>query len=267
MTHTMRLMTVAIFAGGILMIGCPGPEWPKCEKDDHCKADKEGNSAKRDLICVFGQCQECAQDEHCAAGKVCRSYRCVDRPECMTDAECGGNKICRNGTCAVECSGDADCGGSRICQDNRCRAKTECAEDADCAEGKSCVGGMCQSDSGDLGSDTGADNCEIEPRVFFNFNESSITPEARAILDESARCLKLKPALRITIEGHCDERGTAEYNLALGEQRAASTRKYLQNLGIDRNRIKIISYGEEQPLDPSATESGWARNRRAEFSK
>ncbi len=85
------------------------------------------------------------------------------------------------------------------------------------------------------------------------------------MLDESARCLREQPGLKVTIEGHCDERGTAEYNLALGERRAASTRKYLQKLGVDVSRVKILSYGEEQPMNNGSSESAWSENRRAEF--
>ncbi|MFQ5750408.1 MAG: peptidoglycan-associated lipoprotein Pal [bacterium] len=103
--------------------------------------------------------------------------------------------------------------------------------------------------------------------INFEFDRADLTPEAKAILAENARKLKENPALNIRIEGHCDERGTVEYNLALGERRAISTRNYLINYGIRPDRITIISYGKERPIDPRHTPQAWAKNRRAEFIK
>jgi peptidoglycan-associated lipoprotein len=85
------------------------------------------------------------------------------------------------------------------------------------------------------------------------------------ILKENAALLHKYPKVKIQIEGHCDERGTNEYNLALGERRANSTRNYLISLGISPDRISTISYGEERPLDPGHNEEAWAKNRRAHF--
>ncbi|NIR48163.1 peptidoglycan-associated lipoprotein Pal [candidate division KSB1 bacterium] len=114
---------------------------------------------------------------------------------------------------------------------------------------------------------------EPEPRkeplrletVHFEFDKSDLTREARAILAENARKLEENPTVDIRIEGHCDERGTVEYNLALGERRALSARNYLINYGINPGRITIISYGKERPLDTRHTPEAWAQNRRAEF--
>ena len=90
--------------------------------------------------------------------------------------------------------------------------------------------------------------------------------EARAIINKHAEWLNKNKGVKITIEGHCDERGTAEYNLALGERRAEAAAKYLINMGIDAKRIKTISYGLENPLDPGHNEEAWAKNRRGHFS-
>ncbi|MBN2358707.1 MAG: peptidoglycan-associated lipoprotein Pal [Deltaproteobacteria bacterium] len=248
-----RQIFIAIAVGGALLFSaCPGPEYPKCEKDEHCKDKGE--------VCVFGQCQQCAKDDNCPGGKVCRNYRCVPRPECEGDAECTGGKVCRNGKCTLECVADADCGPGRSCQNNRCTTKTQCTEDNDCPEGQSCVRGHCQASA----AAGGTGECELQ-RIGFDFNMSSINSMAQAVLDENARCLKQRSNLNITIEGHADERGTTEYNLALGERRADAAKKYLQKLGIDAARMKTISYGEERPLEASATEEAWAKNRRAEF--
>jgi peptidoglycan-associated lipoprotein len=99
----------------------------------------------------------------------------------------------------------------------------------------------------------------------FEFDRWELTPEARRTLDELAVALKNFPNLRIGIEGHADERGTTEYNLALGARRAQSARDYLVSLGIVADRLETISYGEERPLDPAHNEMAWALNRRAHF--
>ncbi len=103
--------------------------------------------------------------------------------------------------------------------------------------------------------------------INFEFDQFSLTAPAKAILAENARQLLENPEVSIRIEGHCDERGTVEYNLALGERRAIVTRDYLINYGISSNRITILSYGKERPLDPRHTPDAWDRNRRAEFQK
>jgi len=99
--------------------------------------------------------------------------------------------------------------------------------------------------------------------VYFEFDRYDIRPKDTEILRENATLLKNNSALKVQIEGHCDERGTIEYNLALGERRANSTKKYLVSLGISPDRISIISYGKERPLDPGHNEEAWAKNRRA----
>ena len=101
--------------------------------------------------------------------------------------------------------------------------------------------------------------------INFDFDQSNIRPDAREILKANADILLKKGAAQIAIEGYCDERGTAEYNMALGERRAQEAKKYLVNLGMEASQIKTISYGEERPLDPGNNEDAWANNRRAHF--
>jgi peptidoglycan-associated lipoprotein len=101
--------------------------------------------------------------------------------------------------------------------------------------------------------------------VFFGFDTSEIDSGGQAALNANADLLKRYPGWTITIEGHCDERGTAEYNLALGERRALSARNYLVSLGISADRLRTISYGKEFPFDPGHNEQAWAKNRRAHF--
>ena len=99
--------------------------------------------------------------------------------------------------------------------------------------------------------------------VFFSYDSAELSQEARTILDENSTILKTYTSWVITIEGHCDERGTAEYNLALGERRAVAAQSYLVSLGIPASRIRTVSYGKEFPFDPGHDEAAWARNRRA----
>ncbi|HEY7818416.1 MAG TPA: peptidoglycan-associated lipoprotein Pal [Vicinamibacteria bacterium] len=101
--------------------------------------------------------------------------------------------------------------------------------------------------------------------VPFEFDSAELLDSARAVLDRTAEWLRRYSTVTVLIEGHCDERGTVEYNLALGERRATAAHNYLVSLGIPANRFKTISYGKEFPLDPGHTEEAWARNRRAHF--
>ena len=101
--------------------------------------------------------------------------------------------------------------------------------------------------------------------IHFDFDKYYIRPDAAEILKKKAQWLKEHPEVHLLIEGHCDERGTEEYNLALGERRANSAKEFLVSLGIDPKRISIISYGEERPVDPRSCEEAWAKNRRDHF--
>lgn len=101
--------------------------------------------------------------------------------------------------------------------------------------------------------------------IFFDFDRFSIREDARPTLEDNAKYMKGNNNLKIVIEGHCDERGTPEYNIALGERRAQAAKKYLIDLGIDSSRISVISYGEEKPFCTDHTEECWQENRRARF--
>ena len=101
--------------------------------------------------------------------------------------------------------------------------------------------------------------------VPFDFDSIQLMPEAQQILTKKGEWLRENTAAKVTIEGHCDNRGTNEYNLALGEGRAQSAKTFLMDLGIDISRLNTISYGEERPIDPQQTESAWTKNRRAHF--
>ncbi len=111
-----------------------------------------------------------------------------------------------------------------------------------------------------------ARNMFINEDVYFNFDDSSLTSEAQSMLQRKAVWLRNNPEASVLIEGHCDERGTTEYNLALGDRRANSAKSFLVDMGIAPSRLRTISYGEEMPVDTGNNESAWAKNRRAHFT-
>lgn len=106
----------------------------------------------------------------------------------------------------------------------------------------------------------------VSKDIRFEFDSAVIVAEAQPILQEKAAWMNDNPDVLVIVEGHCDERGTEAYNLALGERRASAAKNYLIDLGIDPERLVSISYGEERPVDPMQTEAAWAKNRRAHFS-
>ncbi len=106
---------------------------------------------------------------------------------------------------------------------------------------------------------------QVGDRVFFDFDSSSLRPDARQITESFGAWLQARPTVITTIEGHTDERGTRAYNLALGERRASSVKRYLTTLGVASNRINTVSFGEERPAVTGSTEYAWALNRRAQF--
>ncbi len=103
----------------------------------------------------------------------------------------------------------------------------------------------------------------VGDRVFFETDSSTLTSEAQGTLDRQAAWLKQYSSVNVTVEGHCDERGTREYNLALGERRANAAKKYLVGAGVGANRVSTISYGKERPAVIGSDESAWGQNRRA----
>lgn len=106
----------------------------------------------------------------------------------------------------------------------------------------------------------------VNENVHFEFDSSVLRPEYQSLLAQKADFLRANAAVTVTIEGHCDDRGTDAYNMALGERRAEAVKAYLVNLGILENRLTTISYGEEQPIDPGRNEAAYAKNRRAHLA-
>jgi peptidoglycan-associated lipoprotein len=133
-----------------------------------------------------------------------------------------------------------------------------CHSDLDCGERQLCIREQCTDISAGLAE------CS-HVRVHFPFNSAELGQEERTDLERSARCLKADHALHVTVEGNADERGTEEYNLALGDRRATAVAKYLESLGASDRQLKTVSYGKENPLCTEHDEACWAKNRRAEL--
>ncbi|MEZ5285437.1 MAG: peptidoglycan-associated lipoprotein Pal [Vicinamibacterales bacterium] len=120
--------------------------------------------------------------------------------------------------------------------------------------------------SGDLPDDLDSLNkMGVLKPVYFDLDSSDVNADGQRVLQENADVMRKNPRWQVTIEGHCDERGTAEYNLALGERRALSARSYLVSLGIPAERVRTVSYGKEFPFEQGHDEAAWSRNRRAHF--
>lgn len=115
-----------------------------------------------------------------------------------------------------------------------------------------------------IGKTTDAVKTLLATMIHFDYDKANIRAGDASVLDQKVAILQANPALRIRISGHCDERGSDEYNLALGNRRATAAKQYLTSHGIDAGRIETVSYGEERPLDPGHNEEAWAKNRRDE---
>lgn len=243
--------------------------YPRCKADTDCKSHDE--------VCVNGQCQECSTNAHCALKYPGQPHTCVDgrceKGDCSTDTDCkahGDGWVCRTGHCTPECTHEADCGPGKKCVSQRCVAS--CAQDAECPLGYACVDGVCEDAATALRHGhvdcrpTKAGDAVNLPTVNFEFNQYDLTPATRETLAEVLHCLKQAPAnLEVLVEGHCDDRGTQEYNLALGERRAQAVLKYLRSLGVTSSRLEPVSKGENEPLCAEKTEACFAQNRRVQF--
>jgi len=247
-----RILGGFVLPLALLLIGVVacGPKYPKCKKDSHC--------AEKGEVCVDGLCQQCRDATQCKGGDQCVGGRCEPKPECVNNTDCKGGQVCRSGKCEIECTTSGDCGSGRKCVGNRCVDEMSCASNDDCGAGMGCVGGRCQTTL--AGRKMG---CELAT-VNFEFNQSRLTSQARDALERNADCLKSMGGT-VVIEGHADERGTEEYNLALGEERGNAARKYLIDLGVPGSKLRVVSKGELEPADQGHDEAAWGKNRRAEF--
>ena len=248
-----KIGLVAMLLGGLVTVGC-GPKYPNCKNDEHCKEKGE--------YCVNQKCVECSTKDHCVAktGDACMTCgagnTCSKVPGCChTDLDCPGGKCWKSegaatGRCGGECKSNADCKEGFECIGERCVKRQTGCEETGCAPGKKCVNGVCVW------------ACDLAS-VYFDFNESTLTSEGKSTMERNSECAKTL-GVSIRIEGHCDERGTEEYNMALGERRAKTMLQFLKDRGVT-TPLNKISFGEEKPVCTQSAESCWSRNRRTEF--
>jgi peptidoglycan-associated lipoprotein len=253
------MVPVAALAALVLLgTGCP-TSFPDCDRDEQCEAynldpSSDGFQAAR-THCVDGVCRECSGDGHCERGQECRNNACVAIPNyCDGSTRCPQGQYCVGNRCQAGCDDNYPCPDGYICQNNACIEG--CTLDSDCPRGQVCQNRICVD----------APVCYDRQfqTVYFDFDDDRIRVDQESRLDHNADCLRAFED-DITIEGHCDERGTNAYNMALGERRARSSKRYLERAGIAGGRMDIISYGEERPVALGHNESAWRQNRRTEF--
>jgi peptidoglycan-associated lipoprotein len=223
-----RVLLLALTATGLVALsGCPKkPTGGECKTSKDC-LEQQGFGK----VCVEGRCQECAQDSDCKDGFVCRQNKCVPKPQCEKDT---------------------DCPEGQRCEGDRCVARRDSAAERDVQP---------EPDRGRVPPQC-ADSSSFTIR--FGFDQATLTAESQGSLQKLADCVKQAPAKRVVVTGHADDRGTTQYNIALGARRAESARKYLSDLGVG-TKVDGVSFGEEKPVCSEQTEDCWARNRRAEF--
>ena len=218
-------LLVVTLVGLATLAGCPAkPKNGECKSSQDCLA-QEGYGK----VCVEGRCQECAVDADCKEGFVCRTNKCVPKPQCQADADCPSGQRCEN---------------------DRCVAPPKPIGEGEGAGAQGKVPAECQ--------DTGGFT------IRFGFDQSTLTADSQSSLQKLADCLKRAPAKKVLVSGHADERGTTQYNIALGARRAEAARKYLSDLGSGA-KLDTVSFGKEKPLCTESNEECWARNRRDEF--
>jgi len=234
-----------------LLTGCP-KSYPDCDNDSTCKKYKE--------VCVDNKCKQCGTDAHCTAIDACMTCQgnaCVRTTGCCkSDIDCKSGRCAKapgatTGMCAAGCSSTNDCPAGQRCADGACVPDVGCTDDSKCAAGQKCQNGECVA------------ACELKP-VYFDFNEHTIKLAEEKKVSANAECVK-SAGFTVAIEGHCDERGSDEYNLALGQRRANSVARQYKALGLGGSSISgVISFGEERPTCNDASETCWSSNRRAE---
>ena len=272
----------ALFAAVALFAACGKPNYPECKVDDDCKEHQQ--------VCIEGFCKECRDDKQCKEGFVCgKDHACAPKPQCGKKEDCpsgqkcspdqkcvaectaetaakdcaAGQRCLANGACGGpdDCSGEGDCGDGKACINGKCGVKSiSCNGDDECPDGSACVGSVCKQGAA---RKVKGPACEMQA-VHFDFDQATIKKSERAALDSDVQCIQKLGAKKLLVEGHTDERGTTEYNLALGNRRAAAVKKFLKHAapGV---RVETQSLGKEKPIDEGHDEGAWGKNRRAEM--
>lgn len=253
--HSNRGLLLSLFfsASALLLVAC-GPTYPNCENDEHC--------AEKGEFCVNKTCTQCRDNSQCSgAGQVCSSGRCVTKVGyCDDTVACPSSQKCRDNECGAQCLDNSECSGNTYCSSGSCIAKPQCGPNSDtpaCPGDQQCIAGQCQVQ---------LTSCRADA-IHFAFDRSSVRRNQRSKLDGIASCLGGANAANTQLQGHADERGTEEYNLALGEARAEAVKRYLKNKGVPSNKMTVTSFGEERPAARGSNERAWSKNRRVEFGQ
>jgi peptidoglycan-associated lipoprotein len=233
-----RFLFLAVTALGVAALsGCPSKPKPgECKTNKDC-IEQEG-LGQVGKVCIEGFCKECGADTDCKEGFVCRGNACVPKPQCAQDSDCPQGQRCEKEKCVAP-KEDAEAEARRRAAEAEAAERARGAVPPECADASAFT-------------------------IRFGFDQSALVSESQATLQKLADCVKRAPAKRILVAGNCDERGTTQYNIALGARRAEAARKYLSDLGVTA-KLDTVSYGKEKPLCTEATEDCWARNRRDEF--
>ncbi|TVR04395.1 MAG: hypothetical protein EA398_02495 [Deltaproteobacteria bacterium] len=248
------LLCLGVIVGfSMFLNGCRS--YPNCKTDAHCERYDRGTP-----FCVNNTCTQCRDDAHCGLGQECvnGSCRAIDG-FCQSDADCERHRpVCRDQRCGPECLGDDDCNEGFECVSGTCQEIPECRADADCGEGFRCQNNRCIEY---VPPGPCADR-RMRP-VRFDFDEHVIRHDQRPNVEYNVVCLDVHGG-NVVIEGHTDERGTDEYNMALGERRARAVRNAYRDAGVDNSRMRTVSFGFHRPVARGSNEAAWSQNRRAE---
>ena len=234
-----------------LSINACTPTYPKCSSDDHC--------AEKGEVCVAEFCKQCRDDNQCTTpGQICSQNQCTYKlGYCDDSRPCSGDQKCRNNECGPECLANNECSANEFCNEGSCIVKPQCGPNADkteCSPGYNCESGRCVESFTE---------CRPSEPIYFDFDRSIVKRSETSKLDEVAECLKGDHVAKVTLGGHTDEEGDVSYNLALGEERSNSVRKYLERVGVSTDLLGTISYGEDRPAVNGSGRQ--PKNRRVEF--
>ena len=245
------LAAMLVLGFATLLAGCRS--YPECKNDGHCIDYERGTP-----FCVDRTCTECRDDSQCGFCEQCDGNQCRRTPGCCgSDSDCPDPMVCRDDRCGPQCLSDDDCGDLERCASGEC-IEVECRTDDDCEEGFRCNNYECELIPGPC-------NTRTFPTIYFDFDEHTLRADQVTAAEGNLECLVTFPE-SVDVEGHCDERGTVEYNLALGERRARTVRSWLEDNGIDSTRLNKISYGESRPAASGTSSNAHRQNRRVQLT-
>lgn len=239
-------MLVPAALGLALGAGC-GPDYPNCDTDEDCRAGE---------FCVNNLCVKCRNDADCLVGQECRDGACRDIPGyCDSERRCPRSQVCRDNRCSP-CLTDDECGPGMMCRNGVCVQVPQCDEMNPCPAGEECVNGYCRPIPPPA-------ECQFTS-IYFDFDRDNVRRDQRDAVQANRSCMD-EHGRTVTLTGYCDERGTEEYNMALGQRRADSVRRYLTNLGVQRSRIGSTRSRGKIEAGHCYDEGCWQRDRRVDF--